>query len=44
MKKLFVFPLILLFSTGFSQYSISEIPEDGYLNKRSLYIQKEETQ
>jgi len=38
MKKLFVFPLILLFSTGFSQYSISEIPEDGYLKDFDIAV------
>lgn len=39
MKKLFVFPLMFVFSMGFSQYSISEIPEDGYLKDFDIAVE-----
>ncbi|MCJ7932142.1 MAG: S41 family peptidase [Chryseobacterium sp.] len=38
MKKLFAFPLILFSSMGFCQYSISEIPEDGYLKDFDIAV------
>jgi C-terminal processing protease CtpA/Prc len=38
MKKLCTFPLILLSSIAFSQYSVSEIPQDGYLKDFDIAV------
>ncbi|MDQ1856202.1 S41 family peptidase [Chryseobacterium sp. WLY505] len=38
MKKLCTFPLVLLSSIVFSQYSISEIPQDGYLKDFDIAV------
>ncbi|MEF9478065.1 hypothetical protein OWR28_10495 [Chryseobacterium sp. 1B4] len=38
MKKLCTFPLVLLSSVVFSQYSISEIPQDGYLKDFDIAV------
>ncbi|AKK74388.1 peptidase S41 [Chryseobacterium gallinarum] len=38
MKKLFAFPLMVFSSMVFSQYSVSEIPEDGYLKDFDIAV------